>query len=81
MDEHLDEKPVYAKDVKIENLRQTGDIHTEQGFTVGKFYIVHGLRTPWQLFKASVAITAGVLLTVGLVIFASRSLEYIKTFF
>lgn len=71
--------------------------HTTSGITTESTFINHGgfngnikanqvvlytqIRSPWQLFKASVAITGAVLFTVGMVLFASRSLEYIKTFF
>lgn len=71
--------------------------HTTSGFTTESTFINHGgftgnittkqvvlytaQRTPWMLFKASVAITGGVLFTVGLAIFATKTLEYIKTFF
>lgn len=76
-----DANHISTKSINVEILHQSGDINTEQGISVGKFYIVHRLRTPSQLFKASAAVTAGVMFALGVGVVAAKLIEYTATFF
>lgn len=44
-------------------------------------YISTPLRTPLQLFKASAAVTAGVVWVLAMVVFAHKSFDYIISLF
>lgn len=71
--------PIHKVTVSI--LENKGSICVDGQIHEGHLQIVNKLRTPWELFLASAAVTAGAIFMISLAVIASNVSKYIAALF
>lgn len=70
-----------AHKVTVNTLENKGSIRLEGSINADNLQVVNKLRTPWELFLASAAVTAGAIFAISLISIASKATKYIAGLF
>lgn len=78
-DKERSQLPVHK--VTVNTLENKGSICVEGQINAGNLQIVNKLRTPWELFLASAAVTAGAIFMISLTSIATKATKFIAGLF